>query len=57
MKEHIGKKFEVIKQHIYETDPELAGMLFSIRLEDNTEIEAWFEEIYKDSCIIDGKVI
>ena len=55
MKEHIGKGFKVVRELTEkEVDAEILGELFVIKLEDGEEIEAWFEEIYKDSCIVNG---
>lgn len=39
-------------------DEEIKGQLFYIKFVDNDEIiQAWFEEIYKDSCTVDGVLI
>jgi len=45
-KEHNGKRFEIIGEVTEGIDEEIKGELFNIRLEDGTEIQAWFEEIY-----------
>jgi hypothetical protein len=50
-----GRKFEVIGE-VTDVDEEIKGELFEIRFTDNGEIiQAWFEEIYQDSCEVDGK--
>ncbi len=51
VKEHIGKKFEVIAVvPAGELDVETEGQLFTIKLEDGEVITAWAEEIYTLPC-------
>lgn len=59
MQEHIGKKFDVVRELTAEEigDSKCEGELFKIRLEDGTEIDAWFEEIHMNSCRVNGVLI
>lgn len=55
--ECIGRKFEVIDE-VTDIDKEIKGELFSIKFTDNgATIQAWFEEIYQNSCTVDGKLM
>jgi hypothetical protein len=50
-----GRKFIVLNE-VEDVDEEIKGELFNIEFTDNGEtIQAWFEEIYQDSCEVDGK--
>lgn len=52
-----GRKFEVLGE-VVDVDEETKGELFNIRFADNgEEIQAWFEEIYKESCTVNGELI
>jgi len=55
--ESIGRKFIVLNE-VTDVDEEIKGELFNIEFTDNGEIiQAWFEEVYQDSCEVNGKRI
>lgn len=59
MKRYEGRKFQLIckVEEPEEIDEELKGQLFVIEFDDGTQIQAWFEEIYDKSCLVNGVLI
>ena len=54
MREHLAKKFTVIGES-KNVDPEIKRQLFDIKLEDGSQIDAWHEEIYAKTCLVNGQ--